>query len=264
MTCGHGSTRSSSPTPGGIRRPKPLHRSRIIRCWGRGDAACRVADTEARVRGRFCAQPAGSAYRISGMSVEEFLGRRQVRKVQRGEVNLRCPWVFAPVSEQQHDAVPGPRRAPQAAGPFTDRVREPSGRSSRCRDWVLCRVRCVTAEARISAGGCAESHYALVVGSAPQRTLTVDFEAWCRTASPILASHEVALHGLTSQVQAEILFGLQQRCRRSVITYLYQLRLFVGSSRSPPMLGPSSASMSNSCPSMSDRWCRNCNQQYRG
>jgi hypothetical protein len=29
----------------------------------------------------------GSAYRISGMSVEEFLSARQVRKVQRGEVN---------------------------------------------------------------------------------------------------------------------------------------------------------------------------------
>ena len=61
-----------------------------------------------------------------------------------------------------------------------------------------------------------------------RKGLDVDFEAWCRTASPILDGHEVALHGLTSQVQAEILFGLQQRCRRSVITYLYQLRLFVG------------------------------------
>ena len=29
-------------------------------------------------------------------------------------------------------------------------------------------------------------------------------------------------------MQAEILFGLQERCRRSVITYLYQLRIFIG------------------------------------
>ena len=27
-------------------------------------------------------------------------------------------------------------------------------------------------------------------------------------------------------MQAEILFGLQERCRRGVITYLYQLRIF--------------------------------------
>ena len=34
--------------------------------------------------------------------------------------------------------------------------------------------------------------------------------------------------GTDFAVQAEILFGLQERCRRSVITYLYQLRIFVG------------------------------------
>ena len=34
------------------------------------------------------------------------------------------------------------------------------------------------------------------------------------------------MRGLTSAVQAEILFGLQERCRRGVITYLYQLRIF--------------------------------------
>ena len=34
------------------------------------------------------------------------------------------------------------------------------------------------------------------------------------------------MRGLSSAVQAEILFGLQERCRRGVITYLYQLRIF--------------------------------------
>ena len=34
------------------------------------------------------------------------------------------------------------------------------------------------------------------------------------------------MRGLSSAVQAEVLFGLQERCRRGVITYLYQLRIF--------------------------------------
>ncbi len=40
------------------------------------------------------------------------------------------------------------------------------------------------------------------------------------------------MRGLSSAVQAEILFGLQERCRRGVITYLYQLRIFTRQLRS--------------------------------
>jgi hypothetical protein len=34
------------------------------------------------------------------------------------------------------------------------------------------------------------------------------------------------MRGLSPAVQADILYGLQERCRRGVITYLYQLRIF--------------------------------------
>jgi hypothetical protein len=54
--------------------------------------------------------------------------------------------------------------------------------------------------------------------------VTTDFDAWCRTAAPISSGHAVIMRGLSSAVQAEILLGLQQRCRRGVITYLSQLR----------------------------------------
>ncbi|MDF3313594.1 site-specific integrase [Rhodococcus sp. T2V] len=47
-----------------------------------------------------------------------------------------------------------------------------------------------------------------------------------------MSGHEVILRGLTPLVQAEILFGLQQRCGRDVITHLYQLRVFTRSLRS--------------------------------
>jgi len=56
--------------------------------------------------------------------------------------------------------------------------------------------------------------------------LTPYFEAWCRTTSPVVSGHQVVLRGLRSRVQAEILFGLQQRCELDVVTYLYQLRIF--------------------------------------
>lgn len=56
--------------------------------------------------------------------------------------------------------------------------------------------------------------------------VVVDFESWCRTASPMVSGHQVVLRGLRSRVQAEILFGVQHRCERDTITYLYQLRIF--------------------------------------
>jgi hypothetical protein len=34
------------------------------------------------------------------------------------------------------------------------------------------------------------------------------------------------LAGLAPRVQAEVLFGLQERCRHGALTYLYQLRIF--------------------------------------
>src|SRR4029079_18171434 len=59
-----------------------------------------------------------------------------------------------------------------------------------------------------------------------RKGLTTDFDAWCRAASPIASGHAVIMRGLSSAVQAEILFGLQDRRRPGVITYLYQLRIF--------------------------------------
>lgn len=52
------------------------------------------------------------------------------------------------------------------------------------------------------------------------------FEDWCRTAAPVASGHQVVLRGLAPRVQAEVLFGLQERCRHGALTYLYQLRIF--------------------------------------
>ena len=53
-----------------------------------------------------------------------------------------------------------------------------------------------------------------------------DFGAWCRSSAPVASGHEVILRGLAPLVQAQILFGLQERCRFGAVTYLYQLRIF--------------------------------------
>jgi integrase len=57
-------------------------------------------------------------------------------------------------------------------------------------------------------------------------TVTVtDFGAWCQSSAPVASGHEVVLRGLAPLVQAEILVGLQERCRHGALTYLYQLRI---------------------------------------
>jgi len=68
------------------------------------------------------------------------------------------------------------------------------------------------------------THYALWWDQ-HRKGLTTDFDTWCRSASPIASGHALIMRGLPCAVQAEILFGLQERCRRGVITYLYQLRI---------------------------------------
>jgi integrase len=52
------------------------------------------------------------------------------------------------------------------------------------------------------------------------------FADWCRTAAPVASGHQVLFRGLPPRVQAEVLFGLQERCRHGALTYLYQLRIF--------------------------------------
>ena len=53
-----------------------------------------------------------------------------------------------------------------------------------------------------------------------------EFANWCRAAAPVATGHQVVLRGLAPRVQAEVLFGLQERCRHGALTYLYQLRIF--------------------------------------
>lgn len=68
-----------------------------------------------------------------------------------------------------------------------------------------------------------------------------DFEEWCRSAYPVARTgHELVLHGLSPLVQAQILLGVQERCRQDVRTYLYQLRVLcrhLRGAQTPTILG---------------------------
>ena len=94
----------------------------------------------------------------------------------------------------------------------------------------VCRVPVCDRQARYLRGLCG-THYARWWDQ-DRQGLTTDFDAWCRTAAPIASGHAVIMRGLSSAVQAEILLGLQERCRRGVITYLSQLRIFTRRLRS--------------------------------
>jgi integrase len=52
-----------------------------------------------------------------------------------------------------------------------------------------------------------------------------DFEVWCRTTGPVASGHQVVLRGLPALVQAQILYGLQERCRLDTGTPMFVLRI---------------------------------------
>jgi len=52
------------------------------------------------------------------------------------------------------------------------------------------------------------------------------FGDWCRTAAPVASGHQVIFRGLAPRVQAEVLFGLRERCRHGALTSLCELRIF--------------------------------------
>jgi hypothetical protein len=189
-----------------------------------GFRSCRVQGcrSEAGPADGFCVT-CRKAYQLSGMSVEEFATAGPVRQLRRGEVICAvgdCPRPCRNNSItlcQAHDDQR--KRLDLSAAQF---VNHPAAQP--LPGFGVCRVPVCDRQARYLRGLCG-THYARWWDQ-DRKGLTTDFDAWCRAASPIASGHAVIMRGLSSAVQAEILFGLQERCRRGVITYLYQLRIF--------------------------------------
>ena len=196
--------------------PQPDHPLLGFRC-------CRVQGcrSEAQVADGFCVT-CRKSYQLCGASVEEFAAAGPVRQLRRGEVICAVGDCARPcrnssitlcqVHENQR------KRLDLSAQQF---VNHPTARP--LPGFGVCRVPVCDRQARYLRGLCG-THYARWWAQ-DRQGLTTDFDAWCRTAAPIASGHAVIMRGLSSAVQAEILFGLQERCRRGVITYLSQLRI---------------------------------------
>jgi integrase len=188
-----------------------------------GFRSCRVqgCHSEAGPADGFCVT-CRKAYQLSGMSVEEFATTGPVRKLRRGEVICAVRGCPRPCRNnsitlcQVHDN--HRKRLDLSAAQF---VNHPAAQP--LPGFGVCRVPVCDRQARYLRGLCG-THYALWWDQ-DRKGLTTDFDAWCRSASAIASGHAVIMRGLSPTVQAEILFGLQERCRRGVITYLYQLRI---------------------------------------
>ena len=83
---------------------------------------------------------------------------------------------------------------------------------------------CVVGVCQRSAGGGRGLCHAHETSWSKARRAGGDFAVWCRTTGPVASGHEVVLRGLPSLVQAQILYGLQERSRLEHRTELSVLR----------------------------------------
>ena len=162
--------------------PPPDHPLLGFRC-------CRVQGCrcEAGPADGFCVT-CRKAYQLSGMSVEEFATAGPVRQLRRGEVICAVRGCPRPCRNnsitlcQVHDN--HRKRLNLSAAQF---VNHPAAQP--LPGFGVCRVPVCDRQARYLRGLCG-THYALWWDQ-DRKGLTTDFDAWCRSASPIASGHAV-------------------------------------------------------------------------
>lgn len=189
-----------------------------------GFRQCRVqgCQTEAATADGLCVT-CQNAYAASDMTIDEFAAGGRVRKLRRGEIICAVRGCPRPCQNNNNNLCQvhnnQRKRLKLSVAQFVD---HPAAQP--LPGLGLCRVAVCDRAARYRCGLCG-THYARWWAEG-RRGVPIDLDAWCLTTFPIASGHQVILRGLSAQVQAEILYGIQQRCRRGVITYLYQLRIF--------------------------------------
>jgi integrase len=191
-----------------------------------GFRACRVlgCQGQALLPEQLCATCRG-AYRCSGLSMEEFTAAGPARAKRCGEVICSVGGCPRPVRVRRLELCYTHEHQRNRLGlPLAEFLDHPEAVPlpgfGQCRAEVcdrqahgrrgLCRAHDVRWWAQLRAG----------------QVTDIGFEDWCRAAAPVASGHQVVLRGLAPRVQAEVLFGLQERCRHGALTYLYQLRIF--------------------------------------
>ena len=218
-TCGVTWIPSSWPGPGGTRRPGSSRPHQIIRCWDTGSASSAAAQGRGCCRTTLCATCHSTRQRsdLEHGGVHRCRARPR-QAVRRGHLlGERVP------SSGPHEppaAVSHPRASPQAARASAGGVPAAIPRAEPLPGFGPCRVVVCTRQAHARRGLCRahdvrwrEQHRAGMLA-------VTDFGAWCRSSAPVASGHEVVLRGLAPLVQAEILFGLQERCRQGALTPL--------------------------------------------
>ena len=203
-------TETLAPPPG---HPLPGYRLCLVRGWaGQG-----------RVPGGFCGT-CRKARRESSLSDGEFIAAGPARDRHCGEVICSAGDCPRPVRTRRLQLCYTHEHRRRTPGlPLEDFLRHP--RAEPLPGFGPCKVAVCTRQAHARRGLCRphdvrwrEQHRAGLAEAA-------DFGAWCRSSAPVASGHEAVMRGLAPLVQAQILSGLQERCRQGALTLLPGLRI---------------------------------------
>jgi hypothetical protein len=164
------------------------------------------------------------AYRRSDLSIEEFAAAGPVRVRRCGEVICSVNGCPRPVRVRRLELCYTHEHQRKRLGlPLPEFLGHPEAAPllgfGRCRAGVCDR------QAHGRRGLCRPHDVRWWQQRRAGQVTDAGFEGWCRTAAPVASGHQVIFRGLTPRVQAEVLFGLQERCRHGALTHLHQLRI---------------------------------------
>ena len=165
-----------------------------------------------------------SARRRSTLSMAEFIAAGPVRTRHYGEVICSARGCPRPVRTRRLQLCYTHEHRRRHLGlPLAVFLLHPAARP--LPGFGPCKVAVCTRQAHARRGLCRAHDARWWAQHRAGKPAAADFGAWCRSSAPIASGHEVVMRGLTPLVQAQILFGLQERCRHGALTYLYQLRI---------------------------------------
>jgi integrase len=203
-------TRTLAPPPG---HPLLGYRLCVVRaCVGQGLAPH-----------GFCAT-CHKARRQSGLSAEKFIAAGPVRAKRRGEVICSAQGCPRPVrTSRLRLCYTHEHRRRQLGLPLAVFLQHP--RAQPLPGFGRCKVAVCTRQAHARRGLCRAHDVRWLEQHGTGAVTAADFGAWCQSSALVASGHEAVMRGLAPLVQAQILFGLQERCRQGALTLLSQLRI---------------------------------------
>jgi integrase len=203
-------TRTLAPPPG---HPLLGYRLCLVRgCAGQG-----------RVPDGFCGT-CRKARRESDLSDGEFIAAGPARDKHRGEVICSAGGCPRPVRVRRQQLCYTHEHRRRVLGlPLEEFLRHP--RAEPLPGFGPCKVAVCSRQAHARRGLCRPHDVRWWEQRRAGLAEAADFGAWCRSSAPVASGHEVVMRGLAPLVQAQILFGLQERCRQGALTLLSELRI---------------------------------------